>query len=68
MSFGAPSMPPPPAPVIPPPPPTQADAGAFARASRAAGGRAQGLESNIKTSPTGVMGTAPRAAKTFLGE
>jgi hypothetical protein len=58
----------PPAPVIMPPQPTQADAGQFARASRAAGGRAQGFESNIKTSSQGVMGEAPRAAKTFLGE
>ncbi len=68
MSFSAPAMPPPPAPIMMPPPPTQADAGQFARASRAAGGRVAGMEANIKTSPQGVMGEAPRAAKTFLGE
>lgn len=68
MSFGGPQQAAPPAPIIMPAAPTQADAGTFARASRAAGGRIAGMESNIKTSPQGVMGEAPRAAKTFLGE
>lgn len=69
MSFGMQSRPetPPPAPIVMPAAPTQADASQFAKASRAAGGLG-GLASTIKTSPQGIMGQAPRAAKTFLGE